>query len=263
MDSPELDSLNKCYPTLISCIQLAPSNIAVHLRPLGLLPEKVLVLLRNSQKNDDEKAQEIVEAVLFQVKKDSSVFYSFIEALKTAGPWTNSTVNELQKEFNSYSVRSSTTDNAASTCEQSQQPTPLQHTSTELPINTASTCEQSQQPTPLQHTSTELPINTASTCEQPQQPTPLQHTSTELPINTASTCEQSQRHGPTPLQNTELPTNTASTCEQSRQPTPLQHTELPTNVVTGSSLSSDNRTAAPHSHLQGIHIAICLNIFIA
>ena len=158
MDSPELESLNKCYPTLISCIQLAPNEIAAHLRPLGLLPQRVLVSLRNSQKNDDEKAQEVVDAVLFQVKKDSSVFYSFIKALKSAGPWTKSTVSELQKEFNSWSVRSSTTNNAASTCEQSQ------------------------------------------------------------------------------------------------QPPPLQHTELPTNVVTGGSLSLDNRIAVPHSHLQGIQI---------
>ena len=125
MDSPELESLNKCYPTLISCIQLAPNEIAAHLRPLGILPQRVLVSLRNPQKNDDEKAQEIVDAVLFQVKEDSSVFYSFIEALKSAGPWTKSTVSELQKEFNSYSVRSSTTNNAASTCKQSQQPPPL------------------------------------------------------------------------------------------------------------------------------------------
>ena len=133
MDSPELDSLNKCYPTLISCIQLAPNDIAAHLRPLGLLPQRVLVSLKNSQKNDDEKAQEVVDAVLFQVKKDSSVFYSFIRALKSAGPWTNSTVSELQKEFNSCSVRSSTTNNGASTCEQLQLPPPLQHT--ELPEN--------------------------------------------------------------------------------------------------------------------------------
>ena len=99
---------------------MAPNEIAAHLRPLGLLPQRVLVSLRNSQKNDDEKAQEIVDAVLFQVKKDSSVFYSFIEALNSAGPWTKSTVSELQKEFNSYSVRASTTSSdAASTCEQS------------------------------------------------------------------------------------------------------------------------------------------------
>ena len=119
MDSPELDSLNKCYPTLISCIQLAPNDIAAHLRPLGLLPQRVLVSLRSSQKNDDEKAQEIVDAVLFQVKKDSSVFYPFIEALKSAGSWTKSRVSELQKEFNSCSARaqSTTSSDAASTCE--------------------------------------------------------------------------------------------------------------------------------------------------
>ena len=133
MDSPELESLNKCYPTLISCIQLAPNDIAACLRPLGLLPQRVLVSLRSSHKNDDEKAQDIVDAVLFQVKKDSGVFYSFIEALKSAGPWTKSTVSELQKEFNSNSGGSSATNNAASTCEQSQQPPSLQHT--KLPTN--------------------------------------------------------------------------------------------------------------------------------
>ena len=228
MDSPELDSLNNCYPTLISCIQLAPNEIAAHLRPLELLPQRVLVSLRSSHKNDDEKAKDIVDAVLFQVKKDSSVYYSFIKALKSAGPWTKSTVSELQKEFNFYSGGTSTTNNAASTCEQPQQPPPLQLTSTELSANTASTCEQPQQPPPLQLTSTELSANTASTCEQSQQPPPLQLTSTELSANTASTCEQSQ------------------------QPTPLQHTELPENVGTGGSLSLHNRITAPDYHLQGI-----------
>ena len=119
MDSPELESLTKCYPTLISCIQLAPNEIAAHLRPLELLPQRVLVSLRHPHKNDGEKAQDIVDAVLFQVKKDSSVFYSFIEAFKSAGPWTKSTVSELQKEFNSCSARaqSTTSSDAASACE--------------------------------------------------------------------------------------------------------------------------------------------------
>ena len=160
MDSPEVSSLKNCYPTLVSCIQQAPDDIATQLVPLDLLPQRVFSTLSNSQKNNDEKARDILDTVLFQVQTDSSVFQSFIAALMAAGPWTKSTVNELQKEFNSYSARSSTTNNAASTYEQSQ------------------------------------------------------------------------------------------------QPTPLLHTELPTNVVTGGSLSLDDRITAPHSHLQGIQILV-------
>ena len=133
MDSPEVKSLKNCYPTLVSCIQQAPDDIATQLLPLDLLPQRVFSTLSNSQKNNDEKARDILDTVLFQVQTDSSVFQSFIAALTAAGPWTKSTVNELQKEFNSYSVRSSTTDNTASTCEQPQQLPPQQHT--ELPTN--------------------------------------------------------------------------------------------------------------------------------
>ena len=158
MDSPEFKSLKNCYPTLVSCIKQAPDDIATQLVQLDLLPQSVFSTLSSSQKNNDEKARDILEAVLFQVQTDSSVFQPFIAALMAAGPWTKSTVNELQKEFNSYSDRFPTTD------------------------------------------------------------------------------------------------NTASTHEQSQQPPPLQQPELPTNVVTGGSLSLDNRIAAHHSHLQGIQI---------
>ena len=119
MDSPEVKSLKKCYPTLVSCIQQAPNDIATQLVPLDLLPQRVLSTLSSSHKNNVEKAQDILGTVLFQVQTDSSVFQSFIAALTAAGPWTKSTVNELQKEFDFN--------------EQSQQPTPLQHT--ESPTN--------------------------------------------------------------------------------------------------------------------------------
>ena len=119
MDTPEVKSLKKCYPTLVSCIQQAPNDIATQLVPLDLLPQSVFSTLSSSHKNNVEKAQGILGTVLFQVQTDSSVFQSFIAALTAAGPWTKSTVNELQKGFNSY--------------EQSQQPTPLPHT--ELPTN--------------------------------------------------------------------------------------------------------------------------------
>ena len=114
MDSPEFKSLKKCYPTLVSCIQQSPDDIATQLVPLDLLPRSVFSTLSSSHKNNVEKALDILGTVLFQVQTDSSVFQSFIAALTAAGPWTKSTVNELQKEFNSY--------------EQSQQPPPLQHT---------------------------------------------------------------------------------------------------------------------------------------
>lgn len=134
-------SLSKCCPTLVSCIQQAPNDIAAQLRPLGLLPQKVLSILSNPQKNNHEKAQAIVDTVLFQVQTDYGVFQSFIKALTAAGPWTRRAVSELQKEFDSYSIMSSTvtTDNAASTGEQSQHLDllSLQHMYSGLPTNVA------------------------------------------------------------------------------------------------------------------------------
>ena len=79
MDSPEFKSLKKCYPTLVSCIKQAPDDIATQLVPLDLLPQRVLSTLSNTQKNNDEKARDILEAVLFQVQTDPSVFQTLIK----------------------------------------------------------------------------------------------------------------------------------------------------------------------------------------
>ena len=104
MDSPEFKSLEECYPTLVACIQRAPNDIADQLRPLGLLPKQVLSSLKNFHKNDDEKAREIIDAVMFQVLTDSNVLQSFIQALTDAGSWTRSTVDELQKSLSKLCV---------------------------------------------------------------------------------------------------------------------------------------------------------------
>lgn len=122
MESPELKSLKQCYPALISCVKLAPNNIADHLIPLDLLPEKVLSVLRNPKRDDDEKAEGIVNSVKFQVGQDSGVFHTFIKALTAAGPWTRRTVSKLQNKLDSYTLGSSTTSDTATTDELSQQP---------------------------------------------------------------------------------------------------------------------------------------------
>ena len=129
MDSPELKSLNKCYPALVLCVQQAPNDIADQLRSLGLLPQGVLSTLRSSQKNDVEKAREIVDTMVLQVQTDSGVFQSFIQALSAAGSWTKSAVDELLQKFHSYSVLPlNSATSSANISGESQQPPPLQYT---------------------------------------------------------------------------------------------------------------------------------------
>ena len=120
MDSPELKSLKECNPILVSCIQLAPDDIVTHLIPLDLLPQQVL----SSVSTPKKKAQEVVDAVKFQVESNSFLFESFLQALTDAGPWTKSTVNELREKRNSYWVRTATTSDSGA-ISQSQQSAPM------------------------------------------------------------------------------------------------------------------------------------------
>ena len=96
MDSSEHRILTKCYPRLVSCIKQSPSDIAVQLRPSGILSEGDWAFLTNPHHDNDQKAIRIVDVVLNQVKTNPEVFSTFISALEAAGSWTASIVTELK-----------------------------------------------------------------------------------------------------------------------------------------------------------------------
>ena len=94
-NSREYKAVFDCYPKIVGCVQQAPSDVAVQLRPSGILAQSDLEFLNNPQHDNDSKAIRIVEVVLNQVKTDSKVLSTFVSALEAAGPWTNTIVSEL------------------------------------------------------------------------------------------------------------------------------------------------------------------------
>ena len=101
MDSREYRALNQCYPRLVSCLKQSPNDLLDQMIPFGILAEADRCFVNNPQHNNDEKARKIVDAVHSQVKGDTGVFQSFIEAMKAAGPWTRTTVNMLEQSLSS------------------------------------------------------------------------------------------------------------------------------------------------------------------
>ena len=104
MDSPEYKTLTQCYPRLFSCVQQSPNDIAVQLKPLGVLAPADWTSVSNQQNDKHYKAQVIVDALQNQVKINPQVFFSAVSALKAAGEWTKTIVGELQDTYFSLSA---------------------------------------------------------------------------------------------------------------------------------------------------------------
>ena len=100
---PEYETLEQCYPTLVSCLQQAPSDIVVQLRPFGILAPGDITFLRNVYIDDSTKAERIVDAVMNQVQGDPGVYHKFVAALKAAGKWTQTATKKLEHELASLS----------------------------------------------------------------------------------------------------------------------------------------------------------------
>ena len=96
MASPEYRTLVQCYPTLVSCVQQSPDDIAVHLIPSGILAPHDMMYLRNYSISDYEKARQLLHIVLNRVRIDPQVYHTFVAALKKAGSWTKTAVSELE-----------------------------------------------------------------------------------------------------------------------------------------------------------------------
>ena len=103
MDSgQEYKTLERCYPEIVTCLQLSPREIVTQLRPSGLLPNKDFEFLSNPKNENDEKAHRIIDVVMYQVKIDSQVYSTFLIALKAAGPWTQTLTQKLERTYRSF-----------------------------------------------------------------------------------------------------------------------------------------------------------------
>ena len=96
-DSPEYKYLEKVSADIIACIEQAPGDVAIQLRPYGLLARKDIRYLDNPQHDEDQKAKRLVEVMLQKVEEDPQTYYIFIQALKAAGRWTKAAVSKLEQ----------------------------------------------------------------------------------------------------------------------------------------------------------------------
>ena len=104
METVEYKTLRECYPGLITCIKQSPEDVSDNLMPTSLLASRDLAFLRNSQKNEDDKARRIVDVVLTQVQSNSGAYSIFLSALRAAGSWTEAAVSALEQKHKSLST---------------------------------------------------------------------------------------------------------------------------------------------------------------
>ena len=103
MDSLEYKTIEKCYSSLVHSIRQSPQDLAINLRPLGILAPGDVSTLNSKNSSDAEKARKIVDIILIQVKTNPQVYYEFIEAMRASGDWTKNAVSELEKMHTSLS----------------------------------------------------------------------------------------------------------------------------------------------------------------
>ena len=100
-ESQEYRAVLQCYPKLVDCIKQALTDLAVQLRPYGILAGTDWEFLINPERNNDLKAIRIVDVVLKHIKEKPQGFSKFILALKAAGSWTETIVSELERTHTS------------------------------------------------------------------------------------------------------------------------------------------------------------------
>ena len=98
MDSLEYQTLEKCYPILVSTIEQSPRDLVDYLIPLSILAPTDKSYVKNLTYSDADKARKIVDVVLSQVKTNPEVYYGFIKAMKASGDWTKNAVRELEMQ---------------------------------------------------------------------------------------------------------------------------------------------------------------------
>ncbi len=103
MATPETKALEKCYPSLVKCIEIAPTDVAVKVRPHGLLSPKDFLYINNDNRDRDDKARRLLDSVCNQVLINKESFHFFVSALKEAGTFTKSAVALLEATYKEIS----------------------------------------------------------------------------------------------------------------------------------------------------------------
>ena len=96
-ESQEYSAVFQLYARLVDSIKQSPTDLAVQLRPSGILAPTDWGFLTNPQHSNIEKAVRIVDIMLNQIKANPQSFSVLVSALRAAGPWTKAIVDELMQ----------------------------------------------------------------------------------------------------------------------------------------------------------------------
>ncbi len=97
--TPEYLTLRRSYLAVITHVKEQPGTICDSLFEKGYISTTVHVFVRSRAHSDEEKAQKLIDTVLDKVKHDRSVYYGFLEILKTEGPLAKSIIARLEECF--------------------------------------------------------------------------------------------------------------------------------------------------------------------
>ena len=101
--TPEYVAFRHCYEKLISTVSAQPDAFCNILFSKGYIPESVRNFTRNRSILDEEKAGKLIDTVIDRIKVSPSVFYGFMEVLKT--PSTDHMAQTLQHCFDNECER--------------------------------------------------------------------------------------------------------------------------------------------------------------
>ena len=95
-ESQEYTAVFQLYPRLVDCIKQSPMDLAVQLRPSGILADTDWEFLTNPHHSNKQQAVRIVDVMLNQIKTNPQSFLVLVSALEAAGSWTKAIVDDLK-----------------------------------------------------------------------------------------------------------------------------------------------------------------------
>ena len=96
-ESHEYSAVFQLYPGLVNCIKQSPTDLAVQLRPYGILADTDWEFLKIPNHSNLDKAVRIVDVILNQIKANPQSFSVLVSVLEAAGTWTKAIVGELKR----------------------------------------------------------------------------------------------------------------------------------------------------------------------
>ena len=102
--SPEYSTLRRSFRNLIIHVKAQAGDICDALFEYGFIPPDVKGYVRTDSIPDETKARKLIDTLLDKVRENPSVYYGFIDILKSEGPSADTVVEQLENCFEKEKV---------------------------------------------------------------------------------------------------------------------------------------------------------------